>query len=363
LAGASGELLTATAGPADEGLRLDVFLSRRLQALSRFGDCVSRSLVQRLIRDGHVRCLEDAKTGVAGATDRDRQAVKLRPAQAVHAGEAFEVTIPGPRTTSAGPEAIPLDVVYEDEHLMVVNKPRGMVVHPSAGHPGGTLVNAVLARCPELREAGDPVRPGIVHRLDKDTTGLLVVAKDALTHARLQRMIRDRRVHRTYLALVHGSFAREHGEIEAPVGRDPRHRKRMAVVHGGRPSLTRWRVLERLPGFSLLEVRPHTGRTHQIRVHLASEGHPVAGDPLYGPRAGGRGRASLPGLQGQALHAWKLSFDHPADPGVRVETEAPLPGDLAAVLQCLRGHGNGRTSAYSDASGYRPAKDGGSGGG
>lgn len=324
------EHLTVTAAEADEGRRLDVFLSGRLAEVSRLGDGVSRSQVQGLIRSGLVRCAG----GLSGRSS------PLRPAQAVRAGQVFEVTVPQPPATAAEPEAIPLDVVYEDRYLLVINKPRGMVCHPAPGHPRGTLVNAVLARCPELRAAGDPVRPGIIHRLDKDTTGLLVVAKEMLAHARLQRQVRDRRVHRVYLALVHGAFSAAEGEIDAPLGRDPRHRRRMAVVEGGRPSLTRWRTLERLPGFSLLEVRPHTGRTHQIRVHLASRGHPVVGDPLYGPRRGprrGPGRA-LARLTGQALHAWKLSFEHPIT-GALVAAEAPVPDDLQAVFDGLRGRG------------------------
>jgi 23S rRNA pseudouridine1911/1915/1917 synthase len=280
-------------------------------------------------------------------------AVVSRPSQQVRDGQVFVVTVPRPPAAAAGPEPIPLDIVYEDRYLLVINKPRGMVVHPAPGHAAGTLVNAVLAHCPELEADGDPVRPGIVHRLDKDTTGLVAVAKDALTRARLQRQIAERQVHRVYLALVHGTLESPEGEIEAPIGRDPRDRKRMAVVAHGRPSLTRWRVLAEMGGFSLLEIRPHTGRTHQIRVHLASKGHPVVGDPVYGlgrPARKGRGGAMVSGarrsdagrsdagktgLRGQALHAWKLSFEHPRT-GAAVELEAPLPRDFLDALDGLR---------------------------
>jgi len=259
-------------------------------------------------------------------------------------GQTVVAAAPEAETTTARPEEIPLDVVYEDQYLVVINKPRGMVVHPAAGHRTGTLVNALLAHCPELASAagddGDPLRPGVVHRLDKDTTGLLVVAKDPLTQARLQAQVKDRLVKRVYLALVHGSPPGGAGEIEAAIGRSTRDRKRMAVVtEGGRPSLTRWRRLASYDGFDLLEVRPHTGRTHQIRVHLAHIGHPVAGDPVYGPQ---RGAASgrwlvLRRLGGQALHAWQLAFDHPRLAGSRVEARAPLPPDLLGVLEALGG--------------------------
>jgi 23S rRNA pseudouridine1911/1915/1917 synthase len=222
----------------------------------------------------------------------------------------------------------------------MINKPRGMVVHPAAGHRTGTLVNALLAHCPELAAAGegDPVRPGVVHRLDKDTTGLLVVAKDALTQARLQAQVKERLVKRVYLALVHGSPPGGAGEIEAAIGRSHRDRKKMAVVvQGGRPSLTRWRQLARYDGFDLLEVRPHTGRTHQIRVHLAHIGHPVAGDPVYGQQRAAARWPVLRRLGGQALHAWQLAFDHPRLDGARVEAQAPIPPDLLAVLEALGG--------------------------
>jgi 23S rRNA pseudouridine1911/1915/1917 synthase len=231
------------------------------------------------------------------------------------------------------PERLPLEVRFEDEHLLVVAKPAGLVVHPAAGHPSGTLVNALLGRDdPRLSSAGGTVRPGIVHRLDKDTSGLLLVAKHDRAHAALARDLAARRIQRRYLALVQGHLDPE-GTVDAPIGRHPRDRKRMAVVPGGRRAVSHWRVLERLAGLDLLEVRLETGRTHQIRVHLSSLGHPVAGDRTYGadPRlAGGLG------LERPFLHAWRLEFDHPVS-RQRIELEEPLPPDLEAALAVARG--------------------------
>lgn len=332
-AGAPGVGCTAcvTVPPEAAGQRLDVFLAGRLRTPAGGGDLsagggqapVSRALAQKMIRAGLVR--------VDGVT-------VVRPSQQVRSGQSVSAALPPPETTTAHPEAIPLDVVFEDPYLVVINKPRGMVVHPAAGHRSGTLVNAMLAHCPELAGEGDPIRPGIVHRLDKDTTGLLVVAKDPLTQARLQGQVKERQVQRIYLALVHGSAPGAAGEIEAAIGRSQRDRQRMAVVaHGGRASLTRWRRVAGYDGFDLLEVRPHTGRTHQIRVHLAHIGHPVAGDPVYGPARAAARWPVLGCLGGQALHAWQLAFDHPRRSGSRVEVWAPLPRDLVAVLNALGG--------------------------
>ena len=230
---------------------------------------------------------------------------------------------------------IPLVLVYQDEHLLVVDKPPGMVVHPAPGHAAGTLVNALLARVPELA-ASDSPRPGIVHRLDRDTSGLILVARSEKVRRTLQQQFKERRVAKAYLALLHGHLQPAWGRIEAPIGRDPRHRQRMAVLAGGREAITEYHVREQFARdvgpaaghYSLVEAQPHTGRTHQIRVHFASIEHPVVGDAVYGRR----GR-SLP-LERQFLHAWRLSFQHPVTRN-KMELEAPLPQDLEEVLAFL----------------------------
>jgi len=243
-------------------------------------------------------------------------------------GARVRVSIAPPRPSALEPEAIPLRIIYEDEDLLVVDKPPGMAVHPSAGHEQGTLVHAVLAHCPDLSGIGGEARPGIVHRLDKDTSGLIIVAKNDAAHVSLARQLKERRVEKTYLALVEGRMKPAQGVIEAPLGRHPVQRKKQAVVARGREARTRYRTLREVDGRSLLEVRPETGRTHQIRVHLASIGHAVAGDALYG-RAG-----APPGLRRQFLHAQRLAFAHPRT-GERLELEAPLAEDLQAVLDAL----------------------------
>ncbi len=240
-----------------------------------------------------------------------------------------------PLSAALVPERRPLEVRFEDEHLLVVAKPAGLVVHPAAGHPTGTLVNALLGRDdPRLSASGGPVRPGIVHRLDKDTSGLLLVAKDDRAHAALARDLAARRIERRYLALVQGHLEPA-GTVDAPIGRHPRDRKRMAVVPGGRRAVTHWHVLERLDGVDLLEVRLETGRTHQIRVHLASIGHPVVGDRTYGadPHLAQRLRLDRP-----FLHAWRLAFPHPIS-GDRVEIEEEPPAELLAALERARSSG------------------------
>ena len=227
-------------------------------------------------------------------------------------------------------EAIPLHVVFEDEHLLVVDKPAGLVTHPAPGHASGTLVNALLAHTPELEESDNPQRPGIVHRLDKDTSGLLVIAKDAPTHAALADQMRERAMVKRYLALVEGRMDPPSGVIEAPIGRDPRNRLRMALVsaaHGGREARTRFHTLRYVPGRTLLEVQLETGRTHQIRVHLAALHHPVVGDPTYG-------RPQPPMPPRQFLHAAHLEFRHPVTQRWLV-FDAPLPDDLASFLARL----------------------------
>ncbi|MCL6581466.1 MAG: RluA family pseudouridine synthase, partial [Firmicutes bacterium] len=240
-------------------------------------------------------------------------------------------------------------------HLVVVNKPRGMVVHPAPGHLRGTLVNALLARCGDLSGIGGVCRPGIVHRLDRDTSGVMVVAKTDLAHRSLAEQIKNRTAQRRYLALVHGDVAAAEGTVETLIGRDPHDRKRMAVVReGGREAVTHYRVLERFGDFTLVECALRTGRTHQIRVHLAYLGHPVAGDPVYGPRRPRKFRRdlarmmalegdtpypeSVAALKGQALHAYRLSFRHPVSDRP-LEFRAPLPGDMESALGELRRRG------------------------
>jgi 23S rRNA pseudouridine1911/1915/1917 synthase len=288
------------------GERLDAFLARRL------GQRLSRSHAHKLIADGLVT--------LNGA-----------PAKASHClarGDHVVAIVLPSETPTLVAEAIPLRIVYQDDDVIVVDKPPGLTVHPAAGHPRGTLVNALLALCPELAEIKGTLRPGIVHRLDKDTSGVLAVAKNEAAQASLARQLKDRQVHKVYLALVQGRLEPPEGVIDAPIGRHPRRRQRMAVVEGGREAFTRYRLREYLRGaYSLAEVEPLTGRTHQIRVHFASIGHPVVGDRLYGKASALVGR--------QFLHAWRLGFRLPKGGHYR-EFESPLPADLEVALEALR---------------------------
>jgi 23S rRNA pseudouridine1911/1915/1917 synthase len=277
---------------------------------------LSRSRVQRLM--------------AAGRVTADGQPVRAN--SIVAPGAVLVIDVPPPEPAGIEPEAIPLDVVYEDADVLVVAKPAGLVVHPSPGHWSGTLVNALLARDTAYGGIAGVERPGIVHRLDRDTSGLLMVAKNDAAQTSLMAQLKARRVKKTYLALVQGSVAAAAGRIEAPIGRDPRNRQRMAVVPDGRPSVTGYRVRERLPGWTLLEVDLVTGRTHQIRVHLAALGHPVAGDTVYGT---GTARRGPEGLERLFLHAWRLVFATPAT-GDLVRLEAPVPPELEEVLAALR---------------------------
>ncbi len=252
-----------------------------------------------------------------------------KPAQRLEAGDEVTVMLPEEPDRSVGPEPIPLAVIHEDEHLLVVDKPARMVVHPAPGHPGGTLVNAILHHCPDVADVGHPERPGIVHRLDKETSGVLVVAKDEVTLTALQRQFKRRKVDKTYLALVEGQVQPPEGIVEVPIGRDERHRQRMAATRGGRYARTLYRTAERFEDQTLLEVHPYTGRTHQIRVHLSWLGYPVVGDDTYGYR-----RQDL--LQDRHfLHASRLQITHPVT-GEEATFEAPLPQDLVVVLRRLR---------------------------
>lgn len=290
------------------GRRLDAFLVAHLPAHSR-------SQLKALIDGGHIT--------VDGA--------HAKPALRVRRGQRIEVTVPPPPPAGIAPEALTLDIIFEDEQVLVINKPPGLVVHPGAGRRGGTLANAVLARVPEIAHVGSALRPGIVHRLDKDTSGLLMVAKTPEAYRSLQSQVTARTVSRTYLALVCGQLPRDEGVIDAPIGRHPRHRTRMAVVPRGRAALTRYRVRERFARHTLVEVQLVTGRTHQIRVHFAHLGHPVAGDPVYG-------RGEDLGIGRQALHAFKLRFAHPQS-ARELTFEAPIPADFRAAIERARAEG------------------------
>jgi 23S rRNA pseudouridine1911/1915/1917 synthase len=291
--------------PSLAGLRLD-------QALARLLPEESRSRLARLVEEGAV--LVDGE--------------RARPRHRLRGGEKLEVVLrPRPEESSFRPEDIALDVVHEDDDVLVVAKPAGLVVHPGSGNWAGTMLNALLHRVPALK--GLP-RAGIVHRLDKETSGLLVVAKNEAAMQDLVRQLQARTVKRTYLAIVRGAVPAE-GTVDAPVGRHPTQRTRMAVVPGGKPAVTHYRVRERFGAHALVECDLETGRTHQIRVHLASIGHPLEGDPVYG----GRGERRLPR---QALHAWKLAFVHPRTRKV-VRFAAPPPADFEALAASLRGGG------------------------
>jgi 23S rRNA pseudouridine1911/1915/1917 synthase len=290
------------------GLRLD-------QALARMFPEHSRSRLQHWLREGHIRL--------------DSRAAK--PKQKIWGGERIEITPqPDPTQSAHRPERIALDVVHEDEALLVVNKPAGLVMHPGSGNWSGTLLNALLGHAPVT--AALP-RAGIVHRLDKDTSGLVVVAKTPEAQTSLVRQLQARTVRREYLALVHGAVTAG-GEISAAVGRHPRERTRMAVVAGGKPALTRYRVLKRFAHATLLQCSLATGRTHQIRVHMNSIGHPLVGDPVYRDRRPARVDPGLQSFARQALHAARLSFVHPVS-GASVAFEAPPPRDLCALLEAL----------------------------
>lgn len=290
----------------DSGRRLDVVVAERFPQ-------ISRSRIAHLAGEG--RLLVDGAPRKPAFRVRPRQQVRL--------------LIPPPEPSGLRPERIPLDVIYEDPDLLVVNKPAGLTVHPAPGHPGGTLVNAVLAHVPDLPGIGGTLRPGIVHRLDKDTSGLLAVAKSEEAQRSLAAQLRARTIVRTYLAIVRGRVPQDEGRITAPLGRHPVRRKRIAVIPRGRHAATQYMVLERFPRATLLACRLETGRTHQIRVHLLHIGHPVLGDPVYGG-------ARVPELARQALHAARLEFVHPRT-GTRLTFTSPVPDDIARLLARLRG--------------------------
>ena len=307
---ASGGVVELRPGRADIGERLDKFVAASLTDLSR-------SYVQQLIEAGQVR--------VDGVVRRSK--FKVTP------GEVVVVDVPPTAVETLEPEAIPLDIVFEDHDVIVLDKPAGLVVHPAPGHARGTLVNALLHHAPGISIAGTN-RPGIVHRLDKDTSGLMVVAKTDRAHAALVGQWANRTVRKGYVALASGLLEPDEGTIDAPIGRDPVQRQRMAVTPKGRPAVTHFQVRERLAAATLLDVEIETGRTHQIRVHLAFIEHPIVGDPVYGRASPRRDEAWSPR---QFLHAARLGFQLPD--GRDVAFEAPLPPDLAAVLDQLRTKG------------------------
>ncbi|GCF93691.1 pseudouridine synthase [Enterococcus florum] len=289
----------------EESGRIDKVLNERLKDYSR-------SQIQQWIKDGQVSV--------------DDQPIKAN--YKVSKGDQILIRIPEPEELELLPEDLQLDIVYEDEDVAVVNKPQGMVVHPSAGHSHGTLVNGLLHQVKDLSTINDVVRPGIVHRIDKDTSGLLMVAKNDQAHEALAKQLKDKTSLRKYVALVHGEIPHEKGRIEAPIGRSKVDRKMQAVIEGGKEAVTHFEVLERFTGFTLIELQLETGRTHQIRVHMQYIGYPVAGDPLYGPKKTLKGN-------GQFLHAKLLGFTHPKT-GKNFVFEASLPEIFQKTLDHLR---------------------------
>lgn len=243
-------------------------------------------------------------------------------------GERIDITIPDPEPIDVVPEKMDLDIYFEDEDVIVINKPRGMVVHPAPGHERGTLVNGILAHCTNLSGINGKIRPGIVHRIDKDTTGLLMIAKNDHAHEKLAEQLQNKTVKRVYQAIVHGVIGENHGMIDAPIGRDPNNRKKMTVTEKGKHAVTHFRVLERFQDYTFVECRLETGRTHQIRVHMKFIGYPIVGDPVYGPKKTLK-------IAGQALHAGILGFYHPRT-GEYLEFQAPPPDDFQQIVTNLR---------------------------
>ncbi len=296
-----------TVAPEEEGQRLDRYLQSRL-------DTLSRNAIQHLIAERAILVNNHPS----------------KPGYVLRAGDTVTILhLLRPQVSTAKPQALPLDILYEDDDLLVINKPTGMVVHPAPGHSEDTLVNALLAYHPELQGVGGEERPGIVHRLDKDTSGLMIVAKNTRTLAALTEQMQRHAIQKRYLALVEGVLSLDQGSIDAPIGRDPRHRQQMAVTaRGSREARTHFRVLQRFARHTLLLLQLETGRTHQIRVHLKAIGHPAVGDPVYGS---GNARHQ-PRLERQFLHAYQLQFTHPTT-GKTLEFEVPLPADLQKILE------------------------------
>ena len=301
------EPILLRASEESKNQRLDAFLASSLDGLTR-------SQATRLIESGEVAV--------------DGRAVSK--SYKLAGGEDVAVTLPEPEPVEAVPQDIPLDVVYEDADVIVVNKPSGMVVHPAPGHPDGTLVNALLYHCAgTLSGIGGALRPGIVHRIDRDTSGLIIAAKNDAAHQYLSAQLADHTLARTYECIVVGKLREDRGTVDAPIARHPTDRKRMAVVAGGREAVTHWEVIARYPGYTHVRCRLETGRTHQIRVHMAYIGHPILGDTVYGAKK------EVPGLTGQCLHAVGLRFLHPRTHEV-VELSCPLPEEFTRMLQKIR---------------------------
>ena len=301
------EILTLQANKEDAGRRVDVWLAGQLADVTRSG-------VQRLLEEGSVTCGGKA----------------LPKNYKLTGTETLTVALPAPQPVDVAAQDIPLDVVYEDGDVIVVNKPKGLVVHPAPGHPDGTLVNALLHHCGDsLSGIGGELRPGIVHRIDRDTSGLIIAAKNDFAHQKLAAQLQDHTLSRIYRCIVVGNLREDSGTVDAPIGRHVVDRKKMAVTAGGRPAVTHWQVLERFPGYTYVECRLETGRTHQIRVHMAHLGHPILGDTVYG------NKKAVPGLQGQCLHAVGLRFIHPRT-GEAVALSCPLPEAFEAQLIKLR---------------------------
>lgn len=308
-----------TIPPELDGARLDVALSR---------------LITTHTRSFLARCIDDGQVSVDGTAVH-------RSAERVHTGQAVVLTLPAPVPTGVAPQDLPIPIVYQDADLAVVDKPAGLVVHPAAGHADGTLVNALLFHLSDLSGLGGEIRPGIVHRLDKDTSGLMVVAKHDAAHRFLTGHWQTGSVVKEYLALVYGTPRENEGTVTEPIGRDPRDRKRMAVAEGGRAAVTHWKVEAALRYVSLIRCRLETGRTHQIRVHMKWIGHPIVGDPVYsGPQWRGVPdkilQKALSSLERQALHAARLVFPHPTS-GETLEFASQLPEDLSTLVDALRG--------------------------
>ena len=300
------DIRTLQVNPENAGERLDAFLAEQLED-------VTRSAAAKLCAGGSVT----------------REGKPLGKNYRLTGGETIDVALPDPEPMDAVAQDIPLDVVYEDADVIVVNKPKGLVVHPAPGHPDGTLVNALLHHCAgSLSGIGGALRPGIVHRIDRDTSGLIIAAKNDYAHQCLSAQLQDHSLARTYECVVVGNLKADSGTVDAPIGRHPVDRKKMAVVANGRPAITHWEVIARYGGYTHVRCRLETGRTHQIRVHMAHIGHPILGDTVYGAKK------AVPGLQGQCLHAVGLRFIHPRT-GEVVECSCPLPEEFREVLRKL----------------------------
>ena len=301
------EIIQMNVEPGEEGERIDSFLRRKTE--------LSRSRISDLILEGAL-----SVNGI----------VQYKPSFKVDAGQCVELRVPQSRPVNIEPQDIPIDILYQDSDIAIINKPCGMVVHPAAGNEDRTLVNAILYHIHDLSGIGGEMRPGIVHRLDKDTSGLILIAKNDKAHTAMSEQFKSRSMEKHYRAVACGHFSDESGFIDAPIARHPVDRKKMAIVQGGKPSQTEWHVLEGLKGATYLDVHLLTGRTHQIRVHMQSIGHPLLGDRIYAPNL--KNAVHIPRLM---LHAYSLAFDHPIS-GKRMQIEAPIPEKFEQTLQKLR---------------------------